>query len=64
MKITEMNKILKDMKAICPFKDSETEICVRSKEVDPVSYTEKVCLRTVINGISVYMDKFIDNKGE
>ena len=35
MKISEMNKILKEMKEICKFKDNETDVNVSSKSADP-----------------------------
>lgn len=63
MKISEMNKILKEMKSICNFKDNETEIKVRSAEVDPCISDEMVKIETQINGITVVLYKFT-NKGE
>ncbi|MBQ8424445.1 MAG: hypothetical protein IJX17_00285 [Clostridia bacterium] len=60
MKISEMKKILKEMKEICNFKDSETEINVRSRSADPMFYDERVSIRTTINGIHVALDKDIN----
>jgi len=62
VKISEMKTILKQMKEICNYKDSETEISVRTTTYDPVNYAEGVSIRTKINGITVALDKALDKK--
>ena len=57
MKISEMNKILKEMKEICNFKDNETDVNVSSKSADPYFNFEGVKIKTTINDIDVYMSK-------
>lgn len=64
MTISEMNKVLKEMKEICNFKDSETYIAVRSKTIDPCIYDEHIKLETTINGIDVHLFKDMNKKGE
>ena len=65
MRISEMNKILKEMKEICKFKDDETDVNVSSKNADPYFNFEGVKLKTTINDIDVYMSKTLtENKGE
>ena len=65
MKISEMNKILKEMKEICKFKDNETDVNVSSKNADPCFNFEGVKLKTTINDIDVYMSKIVsENKGD
>lgn len=64
MRISEMNKILKEMKEICKFKDDETDVNVSSKNADPYFNFEGVKLKTTINDIDVYMSKTLtENKG-
>ena len=62
MKISEMNKILKEMKEICNFKDDETDVNVSSKNADPYIPIEGVKLKTTINNIDVFMSKSIPEK--
>lgn len=65
MKISEMNKILKEMKEVCNFKDDETDVNVSSKNADPYFNFEGVKIKTTINDIDVYMSKIVsENKGE
>ena len=65
MRISEMNKILKEMREICKFKDDETDVNVSSKNADPYFNFEGVKLKTTINDIDVYMSKTLtENKGE
>lgn len=64
MKISEMNKILKEMKDIVKFDDKETEIYVRSRCVDPYQPDESVKIKTTINGIYVELLKDLDKKKE
>lgn len=63
MTISEMNKTLKEMKEICPFKDSETQIRVHSKSIDPYMPDENIKLETTINGIDVVLYKNMKSKG-
>lgn len=62
MKISEMKKILKEMKEICKYRDDRTQIVVRSSSIDPFVYDERVRLDTNINGINIILDKIIPKK--
>lgn len=63
MTISEMNKVLKEMKEICTFKDSESTIRVQSRTYDPYDMKECVKVETIINDIHIYLTKEI-NKDE
>ena len=63
MTISEMNKVLKEMKEICTFKDSESTIRVQSRAYDPYDMKECVKVETIINDIHIYLTKEI-NKDE
>lgn len=57
-----MNKVIKEMKEICAFKDNETEIRVQSSEIDPYYPNEFIKLETTINGVFVSLFKDMKDK--
>ena len=64
MKISEMNKILKEMKEIVKFDDKETDIFVKSMDIDPYQPHESVRIETTINNINIGLFKDLNKKKE
>ena len=61
MTITQMNKVIKEMKEVIKFENDKTHLNVMSKSLDPYMEIEYVTIETEINGIRIGARKEVQN---
>lgn len=62
MKISQLKKVLKEMKSIVDYKDTQTNIEVQAKSVDPWIEDERVWIHTTINDIDITLHKRLNKE--